>query len=158
MARVAFYRGVIVSVAIHALAHAKWVNLFNFVHPRNITMACLASNPLSYVAFVIKKDKIGKIVNANPFYRLVLVVSLPDFLNERTVQLNNTVAVHADIHSRNGSMARFSHIRVAIHTGDFVITRVNLMAKRNGLLRRVTVVSVHFIKHMSGTSGTYEDE
>lgn len=92
------------------------------------------------VAFVSEARVVGDVVNLDPRDRFSAVVIIGELLNPRALGLHHFVAIHADVHRRDGGVLRFVDPHVTIRTGDLQLTGMPLMIKRNGLLRGIATI------------------
>jgi len=105
------------------------------VHFLNRAMTILAGHPAGNVTLVGKTHIVGEIVDLDPLDRFVLIELLGDFLDEGLVRRDQLVAAHTGVRWGNARNRRAPGRGVAIFAGDFLIARVQLVAKRDRLRR-----------------------
>ena len=90
-----------------APSHLKWRALLENFHFLHLPMAFLALQSSAAlvlglnVTLVREAHKIGKIVNLDPFNRLIVVVSFGDFFDGWTICPYNLVASHTGVTRRD---------------------------------------------------------
>ena len=128
------------AMALDAPAHRERRVLIDPIHSLHRPVTGLAGDAFSDVALVREVDVIGKLVHANPLNGFAFDISLADFLNPRTIRLHDAMAVHADVQRGNRRMPRALHVCVAVHAGDVIHASMKFVAKRDRLLRRITLI------------------
>src|SRR3990172_2122268 len=86
-------------------------------------------------------DKVGKVVDADPTYRVAAGRTLPDGQDDIAVGSGQGMTVHAGGGGRNRCVGRPFHSVVAIAAVDAQFPRVLGVAERDRLLRAIANVS-----------------
>ncbi len=138
MTRITLHRRLILSMTLDTISHRQIDLLCNHRHRFDIAMAFFTSDPFGDMPTMVEIDKIGHIVDPNPFKRISLFNQCLHFLNVRAVRFDQRMTIHASLHARNRSDARFVNAGVTILARDIQIPRMELVAERNRLCRRIT--------------------
>jgi hypothetical protein len=91
------------------------------------------------VPLVREIGMIRNFVDSHPFDGLAGIVRFGQLKNVRFVDRDHTVTVHADIQRRNRGMSGSLHIGMTVHTWNMIVARMDFMAKRNRLFRRISL-------------------
>ena len=127
----------LLAVAGQTLAHVQSFHLSGFSHRLDLAMAGLALDTGSNMGPVLKKHKIRERGDFDPLDRLFLIPMTLEFLNFGLVRCRNLMTAHAALNRWDPGHSGAPGITVAILAGDLKIARVDLMAERNGLPRRI---------------------
>ncbi len=132
---------VVSPVAIYARTHRERVLLRYTLHRLDRAVARLAANVSGHMPAVIECYEIRHVIDLDPFDRLVLIDGGIDLFHVRLVcrigqiLIDLAVAVHTSCNTWHACRLRFISVRVAVHTVDLVITRVDLVRKIDRLHR-----------------------
>ena len=130
----------VLPMALDTISHIQLFYLMHFRHVRHIAVTLHAINSLGNVRSMIKKNKIGHVVNFDPLKRFSIGRQLFHFLNMRTIWFHNTVAIQTNIHRRYRGVPPLVDFSVTILTIDFQLARVRFVIKRNRLFRCITAI------------------
>ena len=134
-------------MTIHTPAHGKILVLIDAFHLLNRPMTGLAANTLCDMRLMIEGYKVRKHVHLHPGNRKPSIKLLTEIFPPVAVlilEFSVAMAIHANIQTRNARMAPLVHVRMTITAVQREFSRVNLMTKWNGLLRRIVVVVTHW--------------
>ncbi len=98
-------------------------------------MAGLAAYTARYVAAVVERDKIGDVIDLDPFDRCILLHRRGDLLYLWRFSLDLAVTVHARRGARHTRRLRSVSGRMAIEARDLVVAGVKLVRKIDRLHR-----------------------
>jgi len=98
--------------------------LFDLLHFLNFTMAGLAVHATSNMSRVIEVNKVGKIVNLDPFNGGPFIVSFANFLDVGTVGFDSEMAIHAGAESGDVRSFRTLDLIVAVLALNFILANV----------------------------------
>ena len=96
-------------------------------------MAGLTPNAFVDMNTVIEIDKIGKVVNAYPFYGAAGAIAFTNGFKKRAFGPNLRMAGHTGFNRRNIGKSRFFNRSVTISTIDTYTRNMMLVAERNWL-------------------------
>lgn len=131
------------TMAIHTPTHGHAGILFHHLHGFDGSVTSLARLASFNVSRVIKFDVIRQEMNLLPSDGFTLVVGLGDHVDillRLGSHLNAHMTIHTDVETWNCRMPRDFHLRVAVLTVNFVLSRMEIMRKRNWLFRRISLV------------------
>lgn len=78
-------RRIVLSVTIHAISHVQGSHLFYLYHLRHVTVALRTIHTSRNVTRMIKLNMIRHIMNFNPLDRLIIVIRLSKFFDQRCI-------------------------------------------------------------------------
>jgi len=107
----------------------------NGIHRFDRSVASLACDTRLYVSFVRKVHKVGKIVNLDPWNGLFVFPILGNLANQWALGCHFRMTSHAFVDAWDARRWRASCFGMTILAWNIVVARVNLVTKRNGLLR-----------------------
>jgi hypothetical protein len=121
------------AVARDTIVHIQSSNLFYLLHGFDRPVAGLTRDSGANVRPMLKKDKVGHRSRLVPLDRLLSVPVASELLYFWLGCCRDFVATHTTLDRRNAGYGSSPRIKVAVLTGYFVITCMNLMAERNRL-------------------------
>src|ERR1043166_3157992 len=128
-------------VTAYAPSHPQGGDLVDLRHFLDVAVARdagLGTEPLD-VSHVREVDEAGHRMNPEPLGRLSLAPRVADFLDLRLVRRRGSthelVASHAGLQRGHPRLTRDGRREMAIHAGDLVLTRMNVVAKEDRLAR-----------------------
>src|SRR5690606_7482098 len=138
-------------VAVETPAHSQQRVLANNFHLFNGTVTGFALNaPYNNVLGVVEVGHVGEVVDTYPLDRFVLIVSANDFRNfsfaGECSRLDLVVAVHTNVHRRDGSIFALGNACVTILAINLVFSGMNLMRERNRLTGSVSLLNSHGVE------------
>src|SRR5690606_39152327 len=129
------------AVAFYAPPHLKRGVLFDHPHLRDRTVTFLARDARVHVAHVRKMHVVRQVVDADPRDRYALLPVLLELANAGGVgaeprrAIGLQMAAGADLDAGDPRIDRLVRRVVAVHTGDLVHARVQVVRERYWLVR-----------------------
>ena len=140
----------VLTMALETPAHRQWRYLLHAVHCFDRPMATLAGNTGNHVLAMIEINKIRKVMDLHPADGTLQLDRFLELLDLDRLLLHDAVAVHADVRRGNACMTAGSRCGMAIEAWDFVVSRMDLVRKCDGLLRSITLMDSNARIHLSG--------
>ena len=131
----AIYTCTVLTVTAHTEPHFHGRYLLDHRHLRNLPVAVLTTDSGLHVALMVKARMLGKIVDMNPGYRLLVFIILSELLDLGFVGQHRLMAAHAKLDGWQRRIWRFSNAGVAVLTLHLILLHVGRMAKVDRLLR-----------------------
>lgn len=134
-------RGCLAAMTLHAPTHRQRPSLVHSVHGPWIPVADFTGHALSHVALMIEANEIRELMHPNPLDGAALRKGFLYPLNPGAVALDHRVAIHTDIQRRHRGVLGFLRADVTVNALQLQLPRVQSMAERNRLLRRIVLVA-----------------
>jgi len=148
-------------MAFQAPRHIEGLNLLDFDHLVDATVAGDATDTDGDVRLMIEIDVVGKHVDVDPRYGLAGLVAFTDGCQQSRLFFHLRVAVHAGFGGRDGGVSGLFDRRVAVVAVHTEVTGVQLMAVRYWLDGGITCVlntGTHVVIRETHTAQGRHDE
>jgi len=133
---------IILPVAGNAVPHVQPSILIDLIHCLYWAVAGLALKPSGQVLPVTEIYEGGHLMNPDPFDWTTGFIFLSQLDDIRLACGNHVVASHANIHGRHSSVSGALRIAMAVKAGNLIIAGMDLVAERQGLLRRISLIVI----------------
>src|SRR5688572_21765010 len=138
----------VLHVTVDAPAHAQRRDLFDLSHALDLAVARgagIGAEGLD-VAHVGEAHEPGERMDAHPLRRLALAPRVPNSLDLRLMRrrraADQLMAAHARLERGNPGLARDRCRVMAVHAGDLVLSRMDVVAEKDRLARPLEVTRV----------------
>jgi hypothetical protein len=105
---------------------------FHLLHRTVALLAIEAST--GHVHLVTESNMVRKVMNLDPFHRLILLIHLGDFFDVGLIGCNYLMASHTGVQRGNPRDSGTPGSRVAVLTRDLFVPSVELVTERHRLL------------------------
>ena len=126
-----------VAVTIQTERHAEGFRVPHFVHLINRPVAFHAGNTAVHVDGVVEINIIGRLMNLNPWHRLIVFKTLTDWLQSRIIGQHGGVTFHAGLGGRDIGIPRFIDVVMAVTTVNTHLVGMHIVRKGNRLDRLI---------------------
>lgn len=127
-------------MAVHAISHIQGSDLLDLDHLRYVAVALGTIHTPGNMPRVIELNVVGKIVDLHPLQWLLLIVALFQEFDIGSLGCDRTVTVHTSGRIRNRCMSASFYAGMTITTVYLIVAGMDLVVKRNWLIRRVANV------------------
>ncbi len=120
-------------MAIETETHRKWLFMPDDLHLVDPSMTFDAGNTTCYVHGVVEVNVIGEDVDIHPRNRITRLIADTHRFEQRTVRLDDAVAVHAGLRRGDVGMSRLLDVAMTKTAIDTQLSRVQRVAEGNRL-------------------------